>query len=231
MLNAKRLAIACSVILLSWTTAASFSRADTTWPEHINPTWQKLVDISWSTDNGNTWGTDSVTVGQSVIFQFSIDKSQLGNHYADFLKAWIDWGNDGFTAEDVIAYDKRVANTAYHDSWDAHGNAMSSPSSYTVTSTGILMTEDYVGTHWLLARVTCSESLLVSKGISDSWGKQWGQQAIDEYYNYFNPTSDYWQGNEMHTTFTVNPVPEPTTMFLFGTGLIGLAAMRNRKTH
>ncbi len=44
--------------------------------------------------------------------------------------------------------------------------------------------------------------------------------------NYFTSDSTLFFGAD---TDNINPVPEPTTLLLFGTGLIGLATMRQRK--
>lgn len=207
---------------------------------HSNPSWQELATygdngtltsdygVYWSVDNGATWGQDTnLFVGQKVQFKFNMHKRKVGTHYADFMKSWIDWGQDGSFNEptDVLAfgYQELLTNESGNLGW----NSPNQPD-YTFYSDMFLLAEDNIGDLLLRTRVTCSHSLASSMGYG--WNDQWN---IDEgaYYSGFNPTGDLYQGEveEWQMTVSPAPVPEPTTMILMGSGLLGMIGLRRRK--
>ena len=214
------LTAACLGIMLS----ASYSQADPALPQHTEDMWQDLASVKWSVDNGTTWGNDELTVGQTVVFQFVMHKDYKGTHYADLLKAWIDWDDDGFEASESIIFDKHEVWATPHVNQYPGDNV---EESYTFISSGITLTNALLGDHWLLARVTCSESLLAGSG--KPWSYQWDELAKQQYDNLFTSDRALYQGEAELWKITVNPIPEPGTMLLFGTGFIGLAGLARRK--
>lgn len=194
-------------------------------PAHGDASWNDISNIAWSTDNGATWGQSALTVGQTVQFQVTLHKTLDGRHYADFVKTWIDWGGDGvFNASEVVIFDKHVVNTS--KVWKASDSMVNE--SFAFTSSGVTLTNAMLGNHFLLARVTCSESLLNSNGVSSA--NQWTtpQFGANSYDSYFKPLQGYWQGESESLVLTVNGVPEPGTLALFAVGMAGLGFGRKR---
>jgi|LGVF01.1.fsa_nt_gb hypothetical protein len=191
---------------------------------HSTPQWQRLgmewdaessqktVDTSddgvfWSLDGGTNWGHDTVTVGQAVQFRFNMYKEDWGRHIADYLKVWIDWNQDA----DFSDTDEQVFQDAwYFTSEDGYeygdGDAEISKSFFTTIT---IPEEALLGDIWLRARVTCSES-------------------AGGYIDNLTATGDFWQGEVEDWKLTVAPVPEPSTMLLFGLGLGGVCWIRRR---
>jgi hypothetical protein len=180
---------------------------------HGTTAWQELASsdsqygVSWSTD-GSNWGRETLYVGQTVQFRFDLHKQNVGTHYADFLKAWLDWDYSGtFTEDDVIAYDYRTLATS--ESNNLGSDFAPNVPYFSFFSNSFEIMDAFVGDTWLRARVACSESI--------------GSQSPNyDYEANFNPTGYYNQGEVEEWLITVAPVPEPSTIILLGSGLLGL---------
>lgn len=209
-------------------------------PSHSNATWQDIASITWSTDNGATWGNSAITVGQSLEFKVTMHKTNIGNHFADFVKVWIDWnGDEKFdNTSEVLLANYHVANAASRSS-----NLAERPDGgyYDFYSGSFAVTNAMIGTYDLLARMTCSESLLNAAGLGSPWENQWATTYTKDdaawYKSNFSPTTAYYQGEAELRKFTINgksnSVPEPSTlallaMAILGTGLKRKAAIRRK---
>ena len=207
---------------------------------HDTKKWQELSDpviasengVTWSSDNGLTWGREELFVGQTVQFRFNMHKRNVGTHYADLLKAWVDWGQDGaFDATDQVAYgehiiapQKGVVNTAVESGLGT--NRTPDTSDITFFSNQFQLTAAHVGETWIRARVTCSHSIV--NALGDNWDDQWNGYYKSNYENLFNPTGHYYQGETEQWKLTVSQVSEPATLALLGFSLAGIALIRRR---
>ncbi len=205
---------------------------------HSTTSWQELATydgntlddgygVFWTTDNGATWGRDELYVGQSVQFKFNMHKNNVGTHYADFLKAWVDWGQDGQfdEATDKVAYGLHTllpAESGNIGSWNTPQEPV-----FSFLSGTFNILDSFVGETWLRARVTCSHSLVSRDGAG--WNAQWTDEYKQKYEDIFYATGHYGQGEVEEWKLTVNPVPEPSTMVLLAAGLIGLVGYRKKK--
>jgi hypothetical protein len=216
-------------------TVAGHSLATVSLPTNVTPKWNDISGIVWSTDNGATWGNSALTVGQSVEFKFTLHKQYDGKHYADFIKTWIDWnGDEQFSASETLLFGAHVVNSAYRANSSASDNIVNQ--SFDFISSSVAITNAMLGNHFLLARVTCSESLLTTAGVSNAWDHQWDAAYTSGgnagYNSRFSPTATYNQGESELVKLTVNgqKVPEPGTLALFAVGMVGLGFGRKRVT-
>jgi hypothetical protein len=220
---------------------------------HSNPSWQRLGDrwdsesapkasdtsddgVFWSVDGGQTWGHDVITAGTTVTFRFDMYKQYWGRHSFDALRAWIDFNNDkdftdqgelvyqdqwNFTVADInlnnpLYYEKganykpyRRGNTSGTGGDDGHGDYTADITKFFYRD--ITFGASLYGDYWLRARVCCNAD-------------------IGSNFNNLTPTGFIGQGEVEDWKLTIaKPVPEPSTMLLLGTGLLGFAAKKRRK--
>lgn len=208
---------------------------------HDTKKWQELADpvmgsnygITWSSDNGLTWGRDELFVGQTVQFRFNMHKRNVGTHYADLLKAWVDWGQDGvFDAADQVAYGEHIISTkkgVVNPAVESGLGTNRAPDTPNVTffSNQFLLTAAHVGETWIRARVTCSHSIVHALG--DAWDAQWNNYYKSNYEDVYNPTGHYYQGETEQWKLTVSSVSEPATFALLSLGFAGIVLNRRLK--
>jgi hypothetical protein len=183
-------------------------------------------------DNGVSWrvagssdafGNGDLTAGTSYEFQFVVTRSDEGNHDFDQLKAWVDWsgGDTNFSSSEIIIDERWYKNEDITDTVNGNsGNGNTdlptdnnSDTSRTYTSSPIAI-PDYAVMNdvWLRARIICENSL----------------STHDRDNNIFLPTGWYHQGETEDYKLTITQVPEPTTLFVFGSALIGLVINRKK---
>lgn len=218
------------ILAVGLATVAGYSWATPSLPQNDSTLWQDISLIEWSTDHGSTWGQSSpLLVGQTVEFKITMHKTNIGNHYADFVKAWLDLnGDEHFTANEAVLFGYHVDNDTRQNSWNPE---RVSGQSFSFISNAITLTDTLPADLWLLVRMTCSESLILSAGLNsnDPWTLQW-HTPIETFNNYFSPTRHYFQGESelVHLT-VINQVPEPGTLSLLTAAMLAAALGRSRK--
>ncbi len=186
-------------------------------------TWQGLgtsngIDdgVMWSVAGSDFGTSESLVIGEEVTFKFLFWQANNGSHTYDQIWAALDYGQDGiWGAEDVIGYQK-ISTINWYES---DSNMLSRYIEFELT---LVVPETMtVGSTWLRTRAHCNHT-------------EYGDITA---YNYLGQgeTEDYLL-NIVAETSIIDPidpgpseVPEPATMILFGTGLLGLAGLRSRK--
>jgi hypothetical protein len=179
--------------------------------------------VKWKVQNSDgswpsTFNSGELTAGANVKFEFIVKRSNEGNHIFDQLKSWSDWNGNGiFEDDEVIIDEKWQKNHNRNDVLSANsGNANSdlgtnnNAAQWRKYYTQIQVPSNAViGDTWMRARVICENSLV----------------AANDYT--LSSTGYYHQGEVEDYKVAINQVPEPTTLLVFGSALIGL--LLNRK--
>jgi hypothetical protein len=189
--------------------------------------------VSWKVQNidgtwPSTFNSGELTPGAKVEFQFVVTRSNEGNHKFDQLKAWTDWNGDGVFDESESIIDKKwMKNRDSNNVKNGNGSSNTDLNTNNNTDTQRIYTTNFtvpsnavIGDTWMRARVICENSLT----------------TYDRNNRIFHATGYYHQGEVEDYKVAINskagdgptPVPEPTTLLVFGSALIGLVLSRKK---
>lgn len=194
--------------------------------------------VLWSV-NGGAWGTDEIiATGQFTIqFQISLWSAGYGNHDYDQVKAWVDWNNDDYFLNDNLTV---PSDASYQAGETILAGKYDKDASQIASEIGkddrwrIWRNENYdTMTTFVTGPFTVTEDMLDSLTLGDFEGYWLRARSQCDHvgYNSMNPYSNLWQGEAEDYFIKITDgreVPEPATMVLFGTGMMGLAAWRRR---
>jgi hypothetical protein len=194
--------------------------------------------VTWRVKGTTDWGRNAnITQGDILEFKFVVQRATSGNHEFDELKSWVDWNGDGSFANDP-------SETLINEKWykvDQHGglnldgttqsfnndskvlNGAANNTIYnSLDSRAVFKTEMQVpdtaalGITWMRARIACENSITTYTDMMNLTAVGYQDQGEVEDYK-FNISAR-----------PPTPVPEPTTLFVFGTALIGLVLSRKK---
>jgi hypothetical protein len=213
----------------SWTSETTQNSVDVG-DDGVSWRVQNPADLSWS-----AFGNEPLTAGANVEFQFVVTRSNQGNHEFDQLKAWGDWNDNGVFDDSEEIVDQKWYKVA--DSFAA-GNVAGDANLYgdsgwnndplvnadfgSIRNSGVtseilivstqIPVDAVISDTWIRARIICENSLT----------------HTDRNNNVFLATGYYHQGEVEDYKVAVTSVPEPTTLFVFGSALIGLVLSRKK---
>lgn len=183
--------------------------------------WQGLGEINgtdyYGTDDGVKWsvggsafGTkEKLIIGEEVTFRFLFWQANNGNHTYDQIFAAFDFDqNKTWEADERILYEKLDTTNLTSGPRDDVSKTKSRYMQYEVSF--VVPDTMTIGETWLRVRAHCNHV---------------------EYPNITAYNHMYWQGEteDYKLLITANPVPEPATLLLFGSGILGLAAVRRKR--
>jgi hypothetical protein len=227
-----KIGVMCALVVgMSQATIITKSPSTTT-ASQGNTGWQDIKGVSYSYNDLD--GNGQISVGETVTFSVTMEKTYWGTHDYDALKFWID-GKDAsgnttnlVTNTGIWDYDVSDNNMQYFEkSYDPYSYKPWTGGTNTFTFTYTFTT---AGTYDITQSVMCSRDL---SGLSNSDAK-WDD----------NPTASDWkawteniqtngtkgykgqslQGETERYSLTVTKsVPEPGTFSLIACGLMSLA--------
>jgi hypothetical protein len=194
--------------------------------------YETLIDGDWVTEG-------DLIAGNTVRFIFDVTRSAVGNHKYDQLKSWVDWDQNGKWEEDETIFAKKwwknensegeiqtqlvIDNASNQDgtkNWDLYNNGYDNFYN-SLDTTGTFTSEEWtipdtLEEILLRARIACENSL-------ESWTAGTSMILLSHGYQDQGETEDH--------RFTVAKVtvPEPSTIFMFGLGMLALTT--RRKSH
>ena len=182
--------------------------------QRLGNEWKVNDGVSWSV-NGSDFNNSDMALGDSVTFQFDVQRTTLGLHDYDQIKAWIDWNGDKVwdNTEEIVFGTKWMKDNTGNSAMGVYqvNNVLKNGEIDTVNNgernifevTLVVPDDAVIGETWMRARVSC-------------W---------DTPYDKTNPYCSLYQGETEDYKLTIGDtptpptVPTPSAILLAGTGL------------
>jgi hypothetical protein len=209
--------------------------------------------VRWSV-NGGAFGTSTIVATGAFTIKFEIDlwSAGYGRHDYDQAKTWVDWNNDKYfqndnllpptdstyLANETILAGQYFKNNADHSNTAYNYNKINDQVVPDQSSFSDRISQNQTAdtmTTFTTDAFTVTEAMLnaLTLGNFEGFWLRARSQCNHVTYNNMDPYTFLSQGEAEDYLIKItdgrSPVPEPATILLFGTGMVGLAALRRRK--